>query len=75
MLTAAPGGGSKRQSGTSFAAPFITAFVSLEIANGRGGTPAVVQASMAKLAKDLGQAGKDATFGIGEVQLTPKCPS
>lgn len=74
MLTAAPGGGSKRQSGTSFAAPFITAFVALEIANGRGGSPAVVQASMAKLAKDLGQAGKDAIYGIGEVQLSPKCP-
>lgn len=75
MLTAAPGGGSKRQSGTSFAAPFITAFLALEIANGRGGSPAVVQAGMAKLAKDLGQAGKDAIYGIGEVQLTPKCPS
>jgi hypothetical protein len=74
MLTAAPGGGAKRQSGTSFAAPFITAFVALEIANGHGGSPAVVQSSMAKLAKDLGQAGKDATYGIGEVQLTPKCP-
>ncbi len=74
MLTAAPGGGSKRQSGTSFAVPFITAFLALEIANGRGGSPAVVQAGMAKLAKDLGQAGKDAIYGVGEVQLTPKCP-
>jgi len=74
MLTAAPGGGSKRQSGTSFAAPFITAMVALEIANGRGGRPAVVQSAMAKLAKDLGPVGKDAVYGIGEVQLTPKCP-
>jgi len=75
MLTAAPGGGAKRQSGTSFAAPFITAFVALEIANGRGGSPAVVQASMAKLAKDLGPSGRDTTYGVGEVQLTPKCPA
>lgn len=74
MLTAAPGGGSKRQSGTSFAAPFITAFVALEIANGKGGSPSVVQSSMAKLSKDLGPNGRDATYGNGEVQITPKCP-
>lgn len=74
MLTAAPGGGSKRQSGTSFAAPFITAILALEIANGNGNTPAALQKSMTKVARDLGPAGRDPTFGAGTVQVTPKCP-
>ncbi len=75
MLTAAPGGGSKRQSGTSFAAPFITAILALEIANGKGSNSATLQGSLAKVARDLGPSGKDATYGMGAVQTTPKCPS
>lgn len=74
MLTAAPGGGSKRQSGTSFAAPFITAILALEIANGKGGNPAALQGSLTKVARDLGPSGKDATYGMGAVQTTPNCP-
>jgi len=48
--------------------------VALEIANGKGGSPSVVHSSMAKLSKDLGPNGRDATYGNGEVQITPKCP-
>ena len=44
LLTAAVGGGSRRQSGTSFAAPFLTAILALEMANGRGGNVAALQA-------------------------------
>ena len=74
ILTAAPGGGSKRQSGTSFAAPFITAILALEIANGKGTNAAALQASLGKVVHDLGPSGKDTTYGMGAPQTTPKCP-
>ena len=75
LLTAAVGGGSRRQSGTSFAAPFLTAILALEMANGRGGNVAALQAGLAKVSRDLGPTGKDTTYGIGYVQTRPNCPA
>jgi subtilisin family serine protease len=73
VLTAAPGGGSRRQSGTSFAAPFLTAILALEIANGRGGNVAALQGGLARLSRDLGPSGRDPTYGAGFVQARPQC--
>ncbi len=72
ILTAAPGGGSKNQSGTSFAAPFLTAVIAMENARAGGGKPGI-ENRLTKTVKDLGTKGRDSSFGWGEVKVTPFC--
>jgi hypothetical protein len=72
VLTAAPGGGSKNQSGTSFAAPFLTAVIAMENARAGGGK-AGIENRLTKTVKDLGAKGRDPSFGWGEVKVTPFC--
>jgi hypothetical protein len=64
--TAAPGGAIAPASGTSFAAPFVTA--ALAAAAGRGGDPRAALALLAGKARDLGDPGQDPVFGHGLVQ-------
>ncbi len=73
MMTAAPGGGSRQQSGTSFAVPFLTAIVGLAIKNGEGSSSATVEKAITRVSLDLGPKGKDPTFGWGLPQMQPKC--
>lgn len=58
--------------GTSFAAPFVTAAVATEIANGDISPDRVVEV-LAESAVDLGAPGKDPVFGWGLLQANPPC--
>lgn len=72
LWTAVPGGG-KYQSGTSFATPYIAALTGLAIANGVKADPASLRNVFKKNVLDLGDPGKDKTYGYGYVQLKQKC--
>ncbi|MBT6241086.1 MAG: S8 family serine peptidase [Rhodospirillaceae bacterium] len=73
VYTAALGGGGRLQSGTSFAAPFITALMGLEILKGRAGTHSQLYNILQNKAKDLGAPGRDNVFGWGFVWKPPDC--
>jgi hypothetical protein len=63
---------SRGQSGTSYAAPFVTA--ALAVALSREGAQAkTVEASLRTSAKDLGEPGRDREFGWGLVTLAQPC--
>jgi hypothetical protein len=70
VLTAAPGGGTVYVSGTSYAAPFVSAAVAIARPNKRGAGAA--QRQLRDAARDLGDPGKDAVFGWGLVRA-PGC--
>ncbi len=72
MWTAVPGGG-KYQSGTSFATPYITALMGLEISKGAAKSPDTLRSILKSQIKDLGRKGKDPTYGWGYVQKQPRC--
>ncbi|MEX2618029.1 MAG: S8 family serine peptidase [Alphaproteobacteria bacterium] len=72
-LWTAMNGGGALQSGTSFAAPFITAAVTLEIASGARPDPVALRAALRKLTQDLGPPGRDPVFGWGLVRMRPNC--
>ncbi len=59
--------------GTSFAAPFVTAALALQM--GGGHAPAVAAERVTTVAKDLGAPGRDPVFGWGLVQYVnvPGC--
>ena len=65
--------GLARQSGTSFAAPFITAMVAIHRAAGFASDAEPLRESLRRYARDLGTGGRDATFGWGLVRLRPNC--
>jgi len=71
LFTAVPGGGGRFQSGTSFATPFITAMMGLEIAGGKAKTVSQLNMSLQKYIKDLGLPGRDDIFGWGFVRYPP----
>lgn len=73
VYTAAPGGGGRLQSGTSFATPFITALMGLEIAKGNAMTSAALSAILKQNLKDLGLPGRDDIFGWGFARRKPNC--
>jgi len=73
IWTAAPGKDGIYVSGTSYAAPFVTASLVSSRTNAKTGWEAVVRQLESK-ARDLGSKGKDPTFGWGLVQ-TAGCPS
>ncbi|MGE4218417.1 MAG: S8 family serine peptidase [Alphaproteobacteria bacterium] len=72
LWTMTPGGG-KYQSGTSFAAPFVTAMTALLVAGGSRTDPEVLRDTLRRYAIDLGQPGKDSVFGWGLVRARPPC--
>ncbi|HER26736.1 MAG TPA: hypothetical protein ENI69_06470 [Rhodospirillales bacterium] len=73
VYTAAPGGGGRLQSGTSFASPFIAAMMALDIKNGKGKSLASLEKLLKKNIKDLGAPGRDDIFGWGFVRRKPQC--
>jgi subtilisin family serine protease len=73
VYTAALGGGGRLQSGTSFATPFITALMGLEIAKGNAKTASALSALLKKNVKDLGLPGRDDVFGWGFARRKPNC--
>ena len=60
-------------SGTSFAAPFVTAAVAARLASGSQPDPARITQALAGTARDLGTPGKDPVFGWGLLQATSSC--
>ena len=65
---ARPGGGSVLDSGTSFAAPVVSAWMAAELAADRGGDPfRLIEAA----ARPATKAGRDGTFGYGILAPPP----
>ena len=73
VWAAAPGGGGKYQSGTSYAVPFATAVFAAAKAAQPAAAPAALEQALAARAKDLGAPGKDGTFGWGLIQAAGGC--
>jgi hypothetical protein len=73
LWTAVPGGG-RFQSGTSFAAPYVTSMVALMLAGGAEHHVEAVRSRLRQGAVDLGAPGRDDVFGWGLVRMHPVCP-
>lgn len=73
LWTAGGSGGGRYRSGTSYAAPFVSA--ALAVARARAPQKSVDElvAELAKDAIDLGPPGRDGTFGWGLVQWDGEC--
>lgn len=72
LWTAVPGGG-QVQSGTSFAVPFLTAAMAMQLANGAEANSETLRAALVEFTRDLGSPGKDEIFGWGMVRFSPNC--
>lgn len=72
LWTAVASGG-KYQSGTSFAAPYLTALIGLEISKGGSKNTDSLRDKLRPRTADLGVPGKDITFGWGIVDKPPSC--
>jgi subtilisin family serine protease len=59
--------------GTSFAAPFVTAAIAAQLANGVAADADRLADSLAMTAVDLGAPGKDPVFGRGLIQSANPC--
>ena len=70
---AAPGGGGKIESGTSFASPFVTAALAQAMAAQPGRSADEAVQKLVASVRDLGPKGRDETFGWGLVQLPNAC--
>jgi hypothetical protein len=64
VLTARGDGKFGRESGTSMAAPVVSAFVACELADNNGEVTKVIE-SLVNKAVDLGDTGRDSVFGYG----------
>ena len=73
VWTAASIRGAKTQTGTSYAAPFVTAAVALMLQKEPGLTPAQVRARLQAATRDLGPKGPDEVFGHGLVLPPDPC--
>jgi len=73
IWTPGAGGPGSYHTGTSFAAPFVTAAVAARVpADGEADVDRVVD-SLAATAIDLGPPGKDTIFGRGLIQAANPC--
>lgn len=73
ILTALPGGKQGFQTGTSFAAPFVTAIVATRISSGIiEGTEQLLLEQIA--VRDLGVPGRDPIYGVGLALAPKQCP-
>ncbi len=67
-----PEGGGRYASGTSFAAPFASALLALQLANAPRLSPGIAALILLESAIDLGSTGKDPVFGAGLIQANPQ---
>ncbi|MCP5372918.1 MAG: S8 family serine peptidase [Hyphomicrobiales bacterium] len=72
IWTAVPGGG-RFQSGTSMAAPYISAAVGVKVAAGADRSPDALRRILRQVVVDLGTPGKDKVFGWGLLHDEPGC--
>jgi minor extracellular protease Epr len=75
VWTAASVKGARPKTGTSFAAPFVTAAVASLLAAEPGLSAAEIATRLAGAALDLGETGRDSVFGNGLVQAARNCRS
>ena len=77
LYTASPGGGGKVQSGTSFASPYLTVLVALDVARAQNANSVLtannIRTLLSKTTHDMGEKGKDRKFGWGYVSKQPAC--
>ncbi len=73
LWTAVPNGG-RFQSGTSFAAPYVTSMAALALAGSTQRTADAVRSRLREDVVDLGPPGRDDVFGWGLVGMQPVCP-
>lgn len=73
VWTAASVSGARPKTGTSFAAPFVTAAVAAELTVRPDLDPAALTASLVGAARDLGEPGRDDVYGHGLVQARQPC--
>lgn len=74
MTVASPGGKARLATGTSFAAPIVSAAVATAKSDAGGDKSKTLQ-TLQSLAKDLGSPGRDTVYGWGLVQFPsqPRC--
>jgi hypothetical protein len=68
VWTPGPMSNGSYHTGTSFAAPFVTAAVAARLADGARPDAAQITSALARTARDLGAPGKDPVFGWGLLQ-------
>ncbi len=68
-LWTASGKAGRLRSGTSYAAPFVTAALAVLRERGRKCRPPDLVGTLATTARDLGEAGRDPVFGWGMVTI------
>ena len=73
VWSARQGDGGRYNSGTSFAAPFVTAAAAVILAQTPDAAPDTVRQRLQEDARDLGSPGRDSTFGWGLVQPPSGC--
>ena len=73
LWTAASISGGRLRSGTSYAAPFVTAALAVERARRPGQPVAEAVAELSRCAMDLGEAGRDPVFGSGLISSPKQC--
>lgn len=73
VWTAASVSGARTKTGTSFAAPFVTAAAALLLQSEPDLPPPEARARLQKAARDLGRPGPDEVFGHGLVQPAAAC--
>jgi hypothetical protein len=74
LWVAAPEGGGTMKSGTSYAVPFISAAAAVLHASSKILTPADLQTALENNTMDLGEPGRDKTYGNGLLQAANLCP-
>lgn len=73
LWTAASVSGGRYRSGTSYAAPFVSAALAAARARRPTAAPSVLIEDLQRNAIDLGEPGRDATFGWGLIQAGGTC--
>lgn len=73
VWSARGGQGGRYNSGTSFAAPFVSAAAALSLARAPDASPQAIRQSLHQSARDLGTPGRDSTFGWGLLQPAGGC--
>jgi len=75
VYTAAPGGGGKVTSGTSYSAPYVTVMAAILKQAGKAPNVAALRKILSGATQDLGKPGKDNVFGFGKIKARPICKS
>jgi subtilisin family serine protease len=74
VWTASAQGNSSLKTGTSYAVPFVSAAAGVLLASRPDLDMKAVQARLEAATLDLGQPGRDPTFGFGLIQMAGLCP-